>query len=105
MDDIKLFAKNESGMDILIQAVRIYSKDMGMEFSREKLAMKRLMADGMKLPNQEIIRTLEEKDTYKYLGILESDTIKQVEMGKNYKRSISGERESYSKSNYILGTI
>ena len=27
-----------------------------------------------------IIRTLGEKETYKYLGILEADTIKQVEM-------------------------
>ena len=26
------------------------------------------------------IRKLEEKETYKYLGILEADTIKQVEM-------------------------
>ena len=34
----------------------------------------------MELPNQEKIRTLEEKEIYKYLGILEADTIKQVEM-------------------------
>ena len=36
--------------------------------------------DGMELPNQEKIRTLEEKQTYKYLGILEAKTIKLVEM-------------------------
>ena len=35
---------------------------------------------GIKLPNQVVIRTLEEKETYKYLGILEADTIKQVEI-------------------------
>ena len=34
----------------------------------------------MELPNQDKIRTLEEKETYKYLGILEADTIKQVEI-------------------------
>ena len=33
-----------------------------------------------KLPSQEKIRTLEEKGTYKYLWILEADTIKQVEI-------------------------
>ena len=38
------------------------------------------MTDGMKLPNQDKIRTLGENETYKYLGILEADTIKQVEM-------------------------
>ena len=34
----------------------------------------------MELPNQEKIRTLGEKETYKYLDILEADTIKQVEI-------------------------
>ena len=37
---------------------------------------KRHLADGMKLPNQEKIRTLGEKEAYKYLRILEADTIK-----------------------------
>ena len=34
----------------------------------------------MKVPNEDNIRTLAENETYKYLGILEADTIKQVEM-------------------------
>ena len=38
------------------------------------------MTDGMELPNHDKIRTLEENETYKYLGILEAETIKQVEM-------------------------
>ena len=33
----------------------------------------------MELPNQDKIRTLEEKETYKYLGIFEADIIKQEE--------------------------
>ena len=41
---------------------------------------KRHMTEGMELPNHDRIRTLEEKETYKYLGILEADTIKQVQM-------------------------
>ena len=40
----------------------------------------RHLTDGMELPNQDKIRTLGENETYKYLGILEADTIKQVEM-------------------------
>ena len=36
--------------------------------------------DGMELPNQDKIRMLGEKENYKYLGILEADTIKQMEM-------------------------
>ena len=86
MDDIKLFAKNEKELETIIHTVRIYSWDIGMEFVIEKCAMlvrkscKRQLNDGMELPNQEKIETLEENETYKYLGIPEADTIKQVEM-------------------------
>ena len=36
MDDIKLFAKNEKELEILIQTVRIHSDDIGILFVREK---------------------------------------------------------------------
>ena len=82
MDDIKLFAKNEKELETLIHTVRIYSQDKGMEFGIEKCAVlvmksgKRHLTDGMELPNQDKIKTLAENETYKYLGILEADTIK-----------------------------
>ena len=66
----------------LILAVRIYSQNIGMEFSIEKCALL-VMKSGkrhLELPNQDKIRTLEENEIYKHLGILEADTIKQVEM-------------------------
>ena len=47
---------------------------------------KRHMTEGIELPNQEKIRTLREKETYKYMGILEPDTIKQVELKDNIKK-------------------
>ena len=37
MDDIKLFAKNEKELKILIQAVRIYSQDIGMELAQKNV--------------------------------------------------------------------
>ena len=40
----------------------------------------------MELPNQDKSRTLGEKETYKYLGILGADTIKQVEMKGKIKK-------------------
>ena len=46
---------------------------------------KRHLTDGMELTNQDKIRTLGEKETYKYLGIMEVDTIKQVEMKEKKK--------------------
>ena len=42
--------------------------------------------EGMELPNQDKFRTLGGKETYKYLGILEADTIKQVEMKEKIKK-------------------
>ena len=86
MEDFKLFAKNEKELETHKHAVRIYSQDIGMEFGIGKCAMlvmksgKRHMSDGMELPNLDKIRTLKENETYKYLGILEADTIKQVQM-------------------------
>ena len=86
LDDIKLFAKNQKGLETLLHPVRIYRQDIGMEFNIDKCAMlvmksgKRHMTDGMEQPNQDKIRTLKEKETDKYVVILETDTIKQVEM-------------------------
>ena len=104
MDDIKLFAKNKKGMETLIHAARIYSQDIGMEFGIEKCTMlvmkngKRHQTNGIELPNQEKIRTLGEKEIYEYLGILEADTIKQVEM----KEKI--QKEYLSRTRKLLET-
>ena len=57
MDDIKLFSKKEKDLGTLIQAVRIYSQDIAMEFAIEKcpkLIMKsgkRHMMEETKLAN------------------------------------------------------
>ena len=39
MDDIKQFAKNEKELEFFIQAIRIYSQDIGMKFGLEKGTM------------------------------------------------------------------
>ena len=86
MDDIKLFVKNEKELETLIHTVRIYSRDIGMEFGIEKCAMlvmksgKRHLTDGMEIPKKDKIKSLAENETYKYLGILEANTIKQKEI-------------------------
>ena len=59
------------------------------------------MAEEIELPNQQKIRTFGEKETYKYLEILEADTITQVQMKETNLKSISRERENYSKPKYI----
>ena len=82
MDDIKIFAKNEKELKDLIQTIRIYSLDLGMEFGIEKCVKlimksgKREATEGKEHLNKESVRRLWEKENYKYLRILEVDTTK-----------------------------
>ena len=55
---------------------------------------KRHLTGRIELPNQDKIRTLGENETYKYLSILEADTIKHVEMREKIKKNVSEEQES-----------
>ena len=36
MDDLKLYSRSKKGLDSLVQTVRIFSEDLGMEFGIEK---------------------------------------------------------------------
>ena len=53
----------------------------------------RQIMEGIERPNQEKIRTFGEKETYKYLGILETNIIKQAEMKEKIKRNTSDEQK------------
>ena len=39
MDELKLNNRSEKGLDSLVQTVRVFSEDIGMEFDIEKCAM------------------------------------------------------------------
>ena len=102
MDVIKLFAKNEKELESQIQTVRICSQDIWMESGIEKCAMLKMKngnrhrMETIEQPNQDKFRTLWKKKTYKYLGILEADTIKHADMIENFfKKNTPGERENY----------
>ena len=38
-DDLKLYSQSEKGLDSLLQAARVFSEDIGMEFGVEKCTM------------------------------------------------------------------
>ena len=61
------------------------------------------LMDEMELQNK--IGTLEEKETYKYLGISEANTLKQQERKEKLRKSISEEPESYLRQNYKAKTL
>ena len=63
---------------------------------------KQLMMQGIELPNQEKIRILREKETYKYLGILEVDTIKEMEIREKILKRVSQENKKTTQNQTIL---
>ena len=76
-------------MDPLVQTVRVFRKDIGMEFGIEKCAVlvmdkgKIVKSVVMQLPDGNIINSLQEGKSYKYLGILEADKFLEEKMKLN----------------------
>ena len=91
MDDLKLYGKSEKQIDTLINTVTVFSYDIRMQFGISKCAiliMKRgkiVKSDGISLPDNEIMRSLEEEGC-KYLRIIEMDDVKHGEIKKKLKR-------------------
>ena len=90
MDDLKMFGKSFNEIDSLVQTVQQFSEDIKMEFGISKCAVvalkrgKRSHMEGIKLPNGE---ELGDPDAggYKYLGVLELDSMLCKEMKSKVK--------------------
>ena len=87
MDDLKVYGKNQNQVDTLVQTIRVVTTDMRMEFGINKCAMlimkrgRLTHSEGITLPdNLQIRRMKEDDDGYKYLGVLEVEGIKHLEM-------------------------
>ena len=76
-------------MDSLVQAVRVFTEDIGMEFGIEKCAMLLLEKGnivnsvGIELPDGKVKKSLQEGKSYKYLRILEADNLLEERMKLN----------------------
>ena len=92
MDDLKLYSRSEKGLGSLVQTVRLFSEDIRMEFGTEKCAMlvmekeKIVKSVGIELPNGKVIKSLQEGESYKYLGILEVDKFLEEKMKLNVSK-------------------
>ena len=92
MDDLKLYSRSEKGLDSLVQTVCVFSADIGMEFGIEKCAMlvmekgKIVKLVGLELPNVKVIKSLQEVESYKYLGVLEADKFLEERMKLNVSK-------------------
>ena len=93
MDDLKLYNRSEKGLDSLVQTVHVFNEDIGMEFGIEKCAVlvmvkgKIVKSIGIELPDGKVIKSLQEGESYKYLGILEADKF----LGEKMKLNVSKE--------------
>ena len=89
MDDLKLYSRSEKGLDSLVQTVRAFSEDIGMEFGIEKCAMlvmekgRIVKSVGIELPDGKDIKSLQGGGSYTYLGILEADKYLEAKMKLN----------------------
>ena len=98
MDDFKLYSQSEKGLDSLVQTVRGFSEDLGIESGIEKCVMlvmekgKIAKSVGIELPDGKVIKPLQEGESYKHLGIVEADKCLEKKMklnvSKKYIRSL-----------------
>ena len=111
MDDLKLYAKDKKELDTLIQTVRVFSKDIGMDYGIEKCAMiqmkrgKFVMSEGIELPNGKKIRSLDDQEGYKYLGILHFDDIKHKEVKEKLRKEYARRVRKILKSQLNGGNV
>ena len=79
MDDLKLFARSDSQIEILLQNVDTFSADVGLSFGLDKCAKLSVtrgkigLYGSMTLSQDVDIRELNVMECYKYLGFLESE--------------------------------
>ena len=92
MDDLKLYSRSEKGLDSLVQTVCVFSEDIGMEFGIKRCAMlvmekgKFVKSVGIELPDGKVIKSLQEGESYKHLGILEADKFLEEKMKLNVSK-------------------
>ena len=100
MDDLKLYASNDNMLKNQLKTVKEFSADITMKFGLDKCASvsiekgKFKKSEGIDLQEYSI-RALEEGETYKYLGIEETNQIDHQKMRKLH-------RDSYAK---LLKTV
>ena len=104
MDDLKLFAKNDSQLEGLLNIVGQFSKDIKMEFGLDKCAKATFIKGKLhktsciNLNHSIKIRELEQEEVYKYLGVSEGDGIHHSAMREKIRK------ECYRRVRAILKT-
>ena len=86
MDDIKTFSSSSNGGKELIRIMFEFTKSIGMAFGIDKCKILNIVrgkyakCGDVALPDGEVIKEMESDEVYKYLGVIESTTIKHADM-------------------------
>ena len=98
VDDLKLYGTSDNQLTGLINTVKNVSDDIKMEFGLDKCAKasfkrgKKVSAKGIPLNDNQVIKDLDQAETYKYLGMEEGEGVQhhkmKVKIRKEYKRRI-----------------
>ena len=87
-----LYSKSGKALNSLIQRVRTFSEDTGMQFwidKRAMLVMKKGQiknSDGIQLSSDKVIMSLEDNMSYNYFSVLEADKEMVNEMKDKVKK-------------------
>ena len=110
MDDLKLYGKTEGELEALVDVVRVYSRDIGMEFGMDKCAVLsiktgvKVRCEGIALPNGDVMQEVEESG-YKYLGVLEGADIMHSEMKDKVRNEYLRRVKLVAKSRLYAGNL
>lgn len=95
IDDLKLYGANSEQIRGLLEIVSLFSDSIGMSFGVDKCATLEVRRGkiqntslGTTLMNQTTISSLNEHESYKYLGIKQALDIKTSEMKKIYREKL-----------------
>ena len=107
MDDLKLYGKSKR--KLLIETVRIFSDDVGMVFGLDKCAVlflrgKMVRTEGIELSDGKRMREVN-LDEYKYLGVLQLDSIMKREMKEKVKSEYVRRVQKLLRSQLNWGNI
>ena len=110
MDDLKLYGKTEAELEDLVEVVRVFSRDIRMEFGLDKCAVLviergvKVRREGIELPNGKMMKEVSEEG-YRYLGVLEGASILNKEMKGMVKGEYLRRVKLVAKSGLYAGNL
>ena len=92
MDDLKIYAKDDAELEKLLDSAKTFSDEIGMEFGLDKCAKatfkrgKMVKSTNVVLNDNTVIKELDQENTYKYLGVNESNGIQHSTMKEKIRK-------------------